>query len=139
MSARLLKIVGPAHIIGGLLLFITAFVPAAQTLLEELLSRSIDLAWSPFFVAILGPTIASWGVLFTTVVSQFFSSPSPGLWKAMVASVAVWAPLDTALCLYFGVYGGALVNAVVVAVLIALLLGVRKTAYNKSLEQPVDE
>ncbi len=136
MSARLLKIVGPAHIVGGLLLFLTAFVPAAQTFLKDLLSTSANLTWSPFYVAILGPTIASWGVLFTALASQFFATPSPKLWKAMIISVAIWAPLDIALCLHFGVYGGALVNAVVVSVLAALLLGVKATAYNKSPEQP---
>ncbi len=136
MYARLLRIVGPTHIVVGLLLFATAFVPAAQIFLENMLSSSSDLVWSPFFVAILGPTIASWGVLFTTVVSQFFSAPSPRLWKALIVSVAIWAPLDTALCLYFGVYAGAIVNAVVVAILTVLLLGVRKTAYSNSYARP---
>jgi hypothetical protein len=135
MSARILKIVGPAHIVGGLLLFLTAFSPAAQAILEDLLSTSANLEWSPFFIAVLGPTIASWGVLFTVVVTQFLAAPSPGLWKAMVISVAIWAPLDTALCLYFSVYGGAVVNAVIVAVLTVLLLGVRAMAYSRPLDQ----
>ncbi len=128
MSARILSYVGPVHIAGGLLLFATGFVPAAHPLLQSVLVSSSDLAWSPFFLAILGPTIASWGVLFTAVVTQFLSNPSPALWKAMVWSVAIWAPLDTALCLRFGVYGGAIINAAVVAALIILLLNVRKMA-----------
>ena len=126
LSARILAYVGPVHIVGGLLVFATGFVPAAHPLLESLLASSGELTWSPFFVAILGPTIASWGVLFTAVVSQFLSSPSKALWKAMVWSVAIWAPLDTALCLYFGIYGGAIVNTAVVAALIVLLINVRK-------------
>ncbi len=128
MSARILSYVGPVHIVGGLLLFATGFVPAAHPILESLLVSSGDLAWSPFFLSILGPTIASWGVLFTAVVSQFLSNPSHALWKAMVWSVAIWAPLDTALCLRFGVYSGAIINAAVVAALIVLLLNVRKMA-----------
>jgi len=129
MSARILKIVGPVHIVGGLLVFATGFVPAAQRILESLTATSGDLTWSPFFLAVLGPTIASWGVLFTTLVSQFLSAPTPGLWRAMVWAVAIWAPLDTALCLRFGVYSGAILNAAVVAALIILLLNVRNMAY----------
>lgn len=129
MSARILKIVGPIHIVGGLLIFATGFVPVAQAILEPLIATSGDLVWSPFLLAVLGPTIASWGVLFTTLVSQFLSAPTPGLWKAMVWSVAVWAPLDTALCLRFRVYDGAILNAAVVLALIILLVNVRKVAY----------
>ena len=128
LSARILAYVGPVHIVGGLLVFATGFVPATHPLLESLLASSGDLNWSPFFLAILGPTIASWGVLFTAVVTQFLSNPSQVLWKAMVWSVAIWAPLDTALCLYFGVYGGAIINTAVVAALIFLLLNVRTMA-----------
>jgi hypothetical protein len=128
MSARILTFVGPIHIVGGLALFATGFVPATHPLLESVLASSGDLNWSPFFLAILGPTIASWGVLFTAVVTQFLSNPSQVLWKAMVWSVAIWAPLDTALCLYFGVYGGAIINTAVVSALIFLLLNVRTMA-----------
>lgn len=130
MSARVLAYVGPVHIVGGLLVFFVGFFPATHPALESLISTSGEPVWSPFFLGVLGPTIASWGVLFTAVVSQFLSAPTPGLWKTLVWSIAIWAPLDTVLCLYFGVYGGAVLNAVVVAVLIVLLLGVRKMAYD---------
>ncbi len=126
MSARLLRLVGPVHVIAGLLLFVTGFVPAAHPMLESMLPGKGDLVWSPFFLAVLGPTIASWGVLFTVVVSQFLTAPSPALWRAMVWSVVIWAPLDTALCLRYSVYSGAIVNTVVVVILIVLILDVRK-------------
>jgi len=129
IPARILSYVGPAHIVAGLLVFMAGFVPAVQPTLESLISASGDVAWSPFFLAVLGPTIASWGVLFTVVVSQFLSEPSPRLWRAMVWSVLVWAPLDTALCLRFGVYSGAILNGAVVVVLTMLLLNVKKMAY----------
>ena len=129
MSERILKLVGPAHIAGGLLLFLSGFVPATHEFMERAFAPTADLAWSPFFVAILGPTIASWGVLFSALVSQYFSTPTRRLWKALIWSVAIWAPLDTALCLYFGVYAGAILNAAVVIVLVGLLLTVRSLAY----------
>jgi len=137
MSARILRFVGPVHVIGGLLLFLSGFVPATHALMERAFSSTPELVWSPFFVAVLGPTIASWGVLFTALVAQFFSTPTRRLWKALIWSVAIWAPLDSALCLYFGVYAGAVVNTVVVAVLIGLLLAVRPLA-NKPGAPPRD-
>lgn len=129
MLHKILKLVGPLHVVGGLLLFITAFFPSIQATIASLVNLPAGQDFSPFFVAILGPTIASWGVLFSAVVTQFYAAPSPGLWKALVLSVVVWAPLDTGLCLYFGVYGGAVVNAIVIVVLIGLLVNVKSLAY----------
>jgi hypothetical protein len=129
MLHKILMLVGPLHVVGGLLLFITAFFPSTQVAIASLVNLPAGQGFSPFFVAILGPTIASWGVLFSAVVTQFYAAPSPGLWKAMVLSVVIWAPLDTGLCLYFGVSGGAVVNTVVVVVLIGLLLNVKTLAY----------
>ena len=129
MLHKILKLVGPMHVVGGLLLFMSAFFPPAQVAIVSLVNLPAGQEFSPFFVAILGPTIAGWGVLFSAVVTQFYAAPSPGLWKALVLSVAIWAPLDTGLCLYFGVYGGAVVNTVVVVVLFGLLASVRSLAY----------
>lgn len=129
MLHKILKLVGPLHIAGGLLLFLSAFFPSTQAAIASLVNLSAGQGFSPFFVAILGPTIASWGILFSAVVTQFYAAPCPALWKAMVFAVAIWAPLDTGLCLYFGVYSGAVVNAVVVVVLFGLLIRVKSLAY----------
>jgi len=115
---------GPLHVIAGLALFVSAFVPGAQDLLAELAGLQGNL-FSPFLLAVLGPTIASWGVLFTAVVCQFVDYPTRRLWNAMLLSIAIWAPLDTALCWYFGVYGGIAINTAVMIVLVALLIKVR--------------
>jgi len=127
MAERLLRLVGPVHIVTGLLVFATAFSPAAQDTLKALIDTDDASIWSAFFVAILGPTIASWGVLFTALVNQYFASPSQNIWKAMVFSIAVWAPLDTALCLYYGIWIGAVINTAIVIVLAVLLLLVRRS------------
>ncbi len=131
MVERLLKLVGPAHVAGGLLVFTSGFIPTAQAWMESLFAQTGDLVWSPFFVAVLGPTIASWGLLFAVVVNQFYETPSPRLWKSLVVAVAIWAPLDTALCLYFGLYGGAVLNAVVVVGLAALLIAAKPLAHGR--------
>jgi hypothetical protein len=126
MATRVLLWVGPLHVVGGLLLFLTAFLPD----LQNTIAATTGLAgenFSPFLFAVFGPTVASWGVLFTAVVCQFNDYPTRRLWRAMVLAVAVWAPLDTGLCLYYGVYGGVVVNGVVVVLLFGLLCTVRPT------------
>ena len=127
MTEKLLRLVGPVHVVAGLLVFATAFSPAAQEYLKSLIVTDDATIWSAFFVAILGPTIASWGVLFMALVNQYFAVPSLYLWKAMVLSIAVWAPLDTGLCLYYGIWIGAFINAAIVIVLAGLLLSARKS------------
>ena len=127
MAARLLSLVGPIHIVGGVLLFLTAFFPGIQGSLAEFASLTGD-NFSPFLFAVIGATIASWGVLFCVVVSQYLDYPTKRLWNAMLLAVLIWAPLDTGLCLYFGIYRGAMVNAVVFVVLVALLFNVKGMA-----------
>ena len=124
MALRLLSLVGPIHIIAGLLVFSTAFFPGIQRSMAELAGLT-DEIFSPFLFAVFGATIASWGVLFCVVVSQYRDYPTKRLWNAMLIAILVWAPLDTGLCLYYGVYGAAMLNMVVVIVLIALLIAVR--------------
>ena len=124
MALRLLSLVGPIHIVGGLLVFLTAFFPQIQLAMAELAGLT-DANFSPFLFAVIGATIASWGVLFCAVVSQYRDYPTKRLWNAMLIAILVWAPLDTGLCLYYGVYGGAALNSVVIVVLIALLFAVR--------------
>ncbi len=124
MPARILSWVGPLHVVAGLLLFLTAFLPGVQ----DSLATTAGLTgnnYSPFLFAVFGPTVASWGVLFGVVVRQFIEYPSRRLWNAMVLAVVIWAPLDTGLCLYYGVYGGVVVNALVTVLLLVLLFKVK--------------
>ena len=124
MPIRILSWVGPLHIVAGLLLFLTAFLPGVQDYLANAVGLT-DNNYSAFLFAVFGPTVASWGVLFTVVVRQFIEYPSRRLWNAMVFAVIIWAPLDTALCLYYGVYGGVVVNILVATLLLALLFNVK--------------
>ncbi len=126
MTEKLLRLAGPVHVVAGLLIFATAFSPAAQESLKSLIVTDDATIWSAFFVAILGPTIAGWGILFTALINQYFASPSLSLWKSLVFSIIIWAPLDTALCLYYGIWIGAVINAAIVMVLAGLLLSARK-------------
>jgi hypothetical protein len=82
-----------------------------------------------FLLSVVGPTIASWGVLFYALVRTFFRNPTRGSWWALVLSIAIWAPLDSALCAYYGLYPAIALNAVVALVLLGLLISVRRVAY----------
>ena len=126
MNERLLKLAGPIHVVGGLLLFAAGFSPWALSHLQPLMIGNSDYVWSSYFVSILGPTIASWGVLFGALVNQFYETPSPKLWRSLLLSLLVWAPLDTALCLRYGVTLGVIVNTTVVFIIGALLINARK-------------
>jgi len=124
MPIKILSWVGPVHVVAGLLLFLTAFFPSAQDALASAAGLTGD-KFSPFLFAVFGPTVASWGILFGVVVRQFVEYPSRRLWNAMVLAVVIWAPLDTALCAYYGVYGGVAVNVLIATLLIVLLLKVK--------------
>jgi hypothetical protein len=124
---KLLRLVGPVHIAGGLLLFASAFLPSASVFLQTTITGDNDYVWSAFFATVLGPTIASWGVLFTALVHQFHAAPSLTIWRALLLSVVIWAPLDTALCLKFGVTIGAIINSIVFIALVWLLIAAKKT------------
>lgn len=123
---RLLKLVGPIHVAGGLLLAASGFLPAVQALFESNFPATEQLVYSPFFVSVFGPTVASWGLLFGILVQHYFAQPSETLWRGLVLALVVWAPLDTALCIYYGFSVGAAINALVFITVVALLLMARK-------------
>ncbi len=124
MAIKILSWVGPLHILVGLLLFLTVFVPDLQSSIAAS-AGLVDANYSPFLFAVIGPTVASWGVLFTAVVRQFVDYPTRRLWNAMVLAVAVWAPLDIGVCWYYGVVRGAVADGIVFLLLLALLFNVR--------------
>ncbi|MEM7432071.1 MAG: hypothetical protein AAF351_09035 [Pseudomonadota bacterium] len=129
MTEKLLRLVGPLHVVGGLLLFLTGLIPSAADWLEATFSGSQTVEWSRFFAAVMGPTIASWGLLFWGVVDQYYRSPSLRLWRLMVSSIGMWAVLDTFLCLQAGWQSAVVLNTVVVVVVGFLLWTERPTIH----------
>lgn len=121
-----LKLVGPVHLVGGLLLALTGFMPSTQAILSSFFPVAGSAAWSPFFVSVFGPTVASWGLLFGILVGQFFERPNEALWRGLVLSLVVWAPLDTALCVYYGFTTGVVLNAIVLVIVGTLLIAARR-------------
>ena len=87
-----------------------------------------------FLISVFGPTVASWGVLFFALARTYFRNPTTSLWWVLVLSIAVWAPIDSALCVYYGLYSAVALNAAVTALFLGLLLSVRGLAYNRRNE-----
>jgi hypothetical protein len=77
-------------------------------------------------MAIFGPTIASWGVLFLYAVNSAFSRPSPQAWWFMFTACLVWAPYDSIFSLQHGIYLNAIFNAVALVLIMTPLLLLRK-------------
>ena len=130
MEQRLLSLLAIGHIAAGLLLcLLYFFTPLHLPLLQAVyitqpaaLSNESQLV---FWLCILGPTIASWGVLFLVLVKQYFLAPSRLLWNGLLGAVLVWAPLDSLLCTLNGIYAGAIGNIAVTIIFLILLLRIR--------------
>lgn len=131
MEEKLLKIIGLAHVVGGLALTTVLFIEPTHPFLLEVLYGSSSVpnqAQIFFWFSILGPTIASWGLLFYSAIYQYFLNPNNQAFYLMAGSVLLWAPLDSALCIYNGIYIAALGNFVVFFIIMFLLYRVKKQA-----------
>ena len=133
VEKRLLTFLAVGHIAAGLLLCALYFVnPLHIPLLQAVyiaqptaLSNESQLV---FWLCILGPTIASWGVLFFALVHQYFLTPTLFLWRCMVAAILIWAPLDSLLCTLNGIYAGAMGNLAVTIIFLILLFRIKPLA-----------
>ncbi len=123
---RLLLAIALAHVAAGLLL---TMLPLAPSLHLALASAIFGAGNTPkevlFLISVFGPTVASWGVLFYALVRAFFRHPTRGTWWALVLSVVIWAPLDSALSMHYGLHAAVALNAGVALLVLALLFGVR--------------
>ena len=130
MTERLLLAIALAHVAVGLGLAALPLVPPVHSGLAAMIfgaGRATEEV--RFLLSVFGPTIASWGILFYALVRAFFRNPSKASWWALVLSIVIWAPLDSALCAYYGLYAAIVLNAVVAVVLLGLLISVRRLAY----------
>jgi membrane associated rhomboid family serine protease len=117
-------------VLAGVSLTLLPFVPtvhlklAAITFGAEKVSEEIK-----FLIAVFGPTVASWGVLFYALVKTYFRNPTRGTWWALVMSIVVWAPMDSALSFHYGLYPAVALNAAVAGLFLGLLFSVRHQAF----------
>ena len=130
MTERLLLAIALAHVAVGLGLAALPLAPSIHAGLAAVIFGTGKATEEVrFLLSVFGPTIASWGILFYALVRAFFRHPTRGSWWALVLSIAIWAPLDSALCAYYGLYAAIALNAVVAVTLLGLLISVRRLAY----------
>ena len=112
-----LRWIANLHVLGGLCLAIVLWIPALHPLLLKTLYGDTPVTASAqtlFWICILGPTVASWGVLCRICVDYFAEQPNTRTYRRLILSLLVWAPLDTTMCLTHGVYLAGILNASVV-------------------------
>ncbi len=128
---RLLKLIGPIHILAGLMLTSFPFFSKIhQQSIEQIFGTDVSAYPTIFLLSVFGPTIASWGVLFTAVVNQYFKSPTQSTWNVLLVSVLIWVVLDTALCGYYNIYLGVGLNLAVAVIVIYLLFAAKQLIHS---------
>ncbi len=133
VAKKILLTVALAHVVAGLLLAILPFAPSVHVkLVVAIFGEGKDSEEVMFLLSVFGPTVASWGILFFALAKAFFRNPTTGSWWGLVLSIAIWAPLDSALCMYYGLYSAVALNAAIALAFLALLLPVRGLAYSKT-------
>lgn len=139
-----LQLYALTHIAGGLLLPWLMHTSLFTSYLDQLAlafnsNSSTAREQAVFLTGLMGPTIASWGLLFFLVVTQAFSAPSPRWWWGMVLAALLWAPYDSALSWQEGMPLNAHINALSLLALLAPLWLVRHNflhAHSYSQQDP---
>ena len=126
MAARLLLGLALAHVLAGLLLTGLPLVPSFhQRLAAAIFDEGQVTKEVLFLIAVYGPTVASWGVLFFALVKAYLRNPAIGTWRALVLSVLVWAVLDSSLCIHYGLHFAIALNVLIAGTLLVLVFAVR--------------
>src|SRR3546814_9228276 len=87
---------------------------------------SSDLSANRFWCALIGPTIASWGLMLWFIVRHGVRRGQRWAADAGVAAILVWLPLDFALCFAFRYWPGAILDPAVGLLMLVLLLLIRQ-------------
>lgn len=141
---RWLQFIGVAHVFGGL------FLPwLLHSSLTDGYRKQVFLAIGAshdaesvvtLMMSFMGPTIASWGVLFLYFVKTAFSTPHRQDWHYLCLALLVWAPLDAGLSWMAGIYSNIVLDvAVVTGIALPIwlirqqLIGSTKSATNIAL------
>lgn len=112
-----LRWIANLHVIGGLSLAVMLWLPAFHPILLRFIYGDTPITnpqQTIFWICILGPTIASWGVLCRISVDYFAEQPNKRTYQRLVFALLVWAPLDTTMCISQVLYLAAILNASVV-------------------------
>lgn len=139
-SARqFLSLLAILHIIVGLILPFIANTRLFNYYNEKMLvafnTSSIEsLELGKFMIGILGPSIASWGVLFLFLVQHAYRTGSSTAWITMIIAIVGWSIYDMALSVYAGVYLNLLIDCFVMSLLLIPLILTKSHFYKQSYE-----
>ncbi|MBC9250195.1 hypothetical protein A9179_07900 [Pseudomonas alcaligenes] len=108
---RWLLLVGLGHVGLGVLLAFTAQLPLADFYFQHLYA-SFAVADAPTayqqllstLVRLFGPTVASWGLLFTLLVHLYRQHGHALIKPALFAALLLWCVLDSAISAYYGLF-----------------------------------
>ncbi|MDG9922711.1 MULTISPECIES: TIGR01777 family oxidoreductase [unclassified Pseudomonas] len=126
---RWLLLVGLGHVALGIALAFAAHLPVTQPYFDYLYA-SVATAPPPAefqtllrtMVGLFGPTVASWGLLFSLLVFLYREHGHRQIKPAIFAALLVWCLLDSAISLYFGLLWHAYLNtAAVLSIAIPLV------------------
>lgn len=126
-----LQLLAGAHILGGFLLPILVDTFVFDTY-NEIIFRALGVEGTGqksnliFLHGILGPTIASWGILFLYAVTTAFEKPDKRGWWTILFACLAWAPLDGFLSMQKGIYINGLIDLVVLVAILGPLFMTRK-------------
>ena len=126
---RWLLLVGLGHVALGIVLAFSAHLPITQPYFAYLYA-SVAATPPPdefqtllrTMVGLFGPTVASWGLLFSVLVFLYREHGHRQIKPAIFAALLVWCLLDSTISLYFGLLWHAYLNtAAVLSIAIPLV------------------
>lgn len=135
LARRFLQLYALAHLVGGLLLpwmVGTALFSDYNRALAQAfhVSDAATSAQARFLTGLMGPTVASWGLLFFMLAQEAFARPTRRLWWGMVLAGLLWAPYDSFLSWQNGIYLNVVINLLSLTALLVPLWLVRHNFLN---------
>jgi hypothetical protein len=114
----------------GVFIIIGSFLGGDNSQIDpEFLQRYHVITFEAFrlwIFAVLGATLAGWGVCLIFIAHYPFKRKELWAWNCLVAGILVWYVLDTFASLYFKVYFNAIFNTILLGLSILPLIFTRK-------------
>jgi len=127
-----LLLVGLGHVVLGIVLALVTHLPVTRPYFDYLYA-SVSASPPPIefqgllrnMVGLFGPTVASWGLLFSLLVFLYRQHGHRQIKPAIFAALLVWCLLDSALSIHFGLMLHAYLNAAAALSIALPLLALR--------------
>lgn len=132
---RWLLLIGMGHVVLGVALAFAAQGPLLEPYFQYLYASVAEQPPSVEFqqllrtmVGLFGPTVASWGVLFSLLVHLYREHGHRLIKPVLFAALMLWCVLDSAISAYFGLLAHAYLNATAALSIAVPLLVLRPRA-----------